>query len=62
MLHAWRNHWSSFSGHDPAFTMYIGPGTAGQPLEVGVVSDELSVAVIHAMPARQRFLTGGGRS
>jgi hypothetical protein len=36
--------------------MFIGPSIAGEPLEVGVVEDVEGVAVIHAMPARAKFL------
>jgi hypothetical protein len=52
MLHAVRNHWRAFETDDPAVTMYIGPETTTEPLEVGVVDDEQGTAVIHAMPAR----------
>jgi hypothetical protein len=38
--------------------MFIGPSRAGEPLEVGVVEDDAGVAVIHAMPARAKFLKG----
>ena len=52
MLHAVRNHWRAFETDDPAVTMYIGPETTTEPLEVGVVDDEQGTGVIHAMPAR----------
>jgi hypothetical protein len=58
MLHAVRNHWRAFETDDPAVTMYIGPATSAEPLEVGVVDDDQGTAVIHAMPARPKFLTG----
>jgi hypothetical protein len=38
--------------------MFIGPSMTGAPLEVGVVEDDAGVAVIHAMPARAKFLKG----
>lgn len=38
--------------------MFIGPSRTGEPLEVGVVSDEEGTAVIHAMGARAKFLEG----
>jgi len=38
--------------------MFSGPSGAGSPLEVGGVSDEDGTAVIHAMPARTKFLAG----
>jgi hypothetical protein len=38
--------------------MFLGPSTNGEPLEIGVVTDDEGTAVIHAMPARQKFLKG----
>lgn len=38
--------------------MFIGPSSAGAPLEVGVATDDDGTAVIHAMPARTKFLEG----
>ena len=58
MLHALRNHWRAFETDDPAVTMYIGPVASTEPLEVGVVADDEGIAVIHAMPARPKFLNG----
>ena len=58
MFHAVRHHWRAFETDDPAVTMFIGPSTEGDPLEVGVVEDAEGVAVIHAMPARAKFLKG----
>ena len=58
MFHAFRHHWRAFETDDPAVTMFIGPSRAGEPLEVGVVEDREGVAVIHAMPARGKFLKG----
>lgn len=58
MRHAVRHHWRAFQTDDPAVTMFIGPSTAGEPLEVGVVTDEEGVAIIHAMKAREKFLKG----
>ena len=37
-------------------TMVIGPSPTGVLLEVGVVEWHGDLAVVHAMPARQRFL------
>ncbi|MGB3411244.1 MAG: hypothetical protein WBA45_08590 [Microthrixaceae bacterium] len=58
MLHAVRNHWRAFETDDAAVTMYIGPSTTAEPLEIGVVEDDQETAVIHAMSARAKFLTG----
>ena len=56
MLHAYRRHTIAFATDDDAVTIYIGPGLDGHPLEVGVVVDENGEAIIHAMPARAKFL------
>ncbi len=58
MLHALRHHWRSFDTDDEAVSMFIGPALNGEPLEVGVVTDDDGVAIIHAMPARRKFLKG----
>jgi len=56
MMHAVRYHWRSLRTADPAVTLFIGPSTTAEPLEVGVVQDERGTAIIHAMRARRRFL------
>ena len=58
MLHAFRHHWRAFETDDSDVTMFIGPSLAGEPLEVGVVTEDDGVAIIHAMPARPKFLKG----
>ena len=58
MLHAFRRHWNAYETDDPDVTMFIGPARSGEPLEVGVVVDDDGAAVIHAMPARVKFLKG----
>ena len=58
MLHAFRRHWKAYETDDPDVTMFIGPARSGEPLEVGVVVDDDGAAVIHAMPARAKFLKG----
>lgn len=40
------------------WTMFIGPSTTTEPLEVGVVADDEGTAIIHAMKAREKFLKG----
>lgn len=57
-VHAVRHHWRAFETDDTALTMFIGPSRNGAPLEVGVVTDDRGAAVIHAMPARDKFLRG----
>ena len=56
MVHALKYHWRAYETDDLAVTMFIGPSTTGQPLEVGVVTDEDGSAIIHSMPARSTFL------
>ena len=58
MIHALRHHWRAFETDDATVTMFIGPARSGEPLEVGVVDDQDGLAVIHAMPARPKFLKG----
>ena len=58
MLHALRHHWCAYETDDDAVTMFIGPSTTAAPLEVGVVVDGQGAAIIHAMPAREKFLRG----
>ena len=58
MLHALRHHWRAFETDDPNVTMFIGPSTTAEPLEIGVVSDDEGTAIIHAMAVRQKFLQG----
>ena len=38
--------------------MFVGPRPTGAPLEVAVVTDADGEAIIHAMPARAKFLKG----
>ena len=58
MIHALRHHWRAFETDDSAVTMFIGPSTSAEPLEVGVVTDQAGTAIIHAMAARPKFLKG----
>ncbi len=36
--------------------MYVGPDVSGQLLEIGAVEGSDGVVIVHAMPARRRFL------
>jgi len=54
MLHAYRNPIRVFDLGDLA--MLIGPDTAARLLEVGVSEAEGIEFVVHAMPARDKFL------
>ena len=54
MLHAYRHPIRVFVLDD--LTMLVGPGAAGQLLEVGVARAEGIDIIVHAMAARPRFL------
>ena len=54
MLHAYRNPIRVFDLDE--LTMLIGPDTAARLLEVGVSEAEGIEFIVHAMPARDRFL------
>jgi hypothetical protein len=54
MLHTYRNPIRVFDLDD--LTMLIGPDRSGRLVEVGVVSAEGLDVIVHAMPARPRFL------
>jgi hypothetical protein len=41
---------------DDGFTMFIGPAPNADLLELGVVNGAEGPVIVHAMPARQRFL------
>ena len=40
----------------PGFAMVLGPDQSAQLLEIGVLADEDNDYVIHAMPARPKYL------
>ena len=54
MLHAYRNPIRVFDLDD--LVMLIGPDQSGLLLEVGVAEAEGIEFIVHAMPARSRFL------
>lgn len=54
MLHAYRNPIRVFEFDD--LTILIGPDAAGRLLEVGSATAEGIEFIVHAMPARQKFL------
>ena len=54
MLHAYRNPIRVFDLDD--LVMLIGADEAGRLLEIGVVSGDGVEFILHALPARQRFL------
>jgi hypothetical protein len=55
MLHTFNNPVRS-EDLDDGFTMLIGPDRAGRLLEIGVVTGRERPMIVHAMPARPRFL------
>ena len=59
VLHAFRNPIRTFLVGE-GMTMLIGSAPTGRLLEVGVVDsrDEPGLVIVHAMPARRRFLEG----
>lgn len=55
--HAFENAVASITVPDqPDFSMIIGPDEAGRLLEIVVVADDDNDDVIHAMPARPKYL------
>lgn len=56
MRHALEYSWALHSTEDPTTSIYIGPSTSVQPLEIVVVDDADGRAIIHAMPARRKYL------
>ena len=55
ILHAYRNPLRVWDLGD-GLTMMIGPNRAAIILEVGYVEGEEAVVIVHAMPAREKFL------
>jgi hypothetical protein len=55
--HAFENAVASITVADqPEFSMIIGPDETGRLLEIGVLADDDNDYVIHAMPARPKYL------
>ena len=54
MTHAYRHPIRVFDLDD--LTMLIGPDPSGRLLEVGVAAAERTDFIVHAMPARAKFL------
>lgn len=55
MLHAFNQPLASWELGD-GLTMLVGPARNAQLLEVGVVVGDAGPVIVHAMPARSRFL------
>ncbi len=56
ILHAYRNPIRWIDLHEDEITMLIGPDHTGRLLEIGVATGEGIEFVIHAMPARDKYL------
>jgi hypothetical protein len=41
---------------DEGLTMLVGPDSAGKLFEIGVVSSDEGPVVVHAMPARPKYM------
>ncbi len=54
MLHAYRNPIRIFDLDD--LTMLIGPDRSARPVEIGVARGDGVEFIVHAMPARDKFL------
>jgi hypothetical protein len=55
MLHAF-NHPVFVDDFDDGFVMFVGADTAGNLLEVGVIDSADGPIIVHAMPARPKYL------
>ena len=55
MIHAFCNP-IRVESLDDGFTMFVGPDHAGNFLEVGVIDSERGPVIVHAMPARPKYL------
>ena len=55
MMHALRNP-IRIESLDEGFTMFVGPDRAGNLLEVGVIDSDRGPVIVHAMPARPKYL------
>ncbi len=55
MLHAF-NHPISVDDLDDGFVMFVGSDIAGNLLEIGVIDSADGPILVHAMPARPKYL------
>jgi hypothetical protein len=55
-LHALRNAIDAWLRDDDGFSMVVGADSAGRLIEVGYVDSVDARVVVHAMPARPRYL------
>lgn len=57
ILHAFNHLLFRHEQDDAGLTMLIGGDPAGNLIEVGVVDSDFGPVIVHAMPARRRYLT-----
>jgi len=55
MIHAF-NHPMSVDDLDDGFVMFVGADTAGNLVEVGVIDSTDGPILVHAMPARPKYI------
>ena len=55
MIHAF-NHPTLVDDLDDGLTMFVGADTAGNLLEVGAIDSSDGPVIVHAMPARPKYL------
>jgi hypothetical protein len=55
MLHAYGNPMRVFA-FEEGFSLLIGGGVTGALCEIGVVEAASGAVIVHAMPAREKFL------
>jgi hypothetical protein len=55
MIHAF-NHPILVEDLDDGFTIFVGPDEAANLLEVGVIDSDDGPIIVHAMPARPKYL------
>jgi hypothetical protein len=55
ILHAFNNPIRS-EDLDEGMTMFVGPDHAGNLMEIGLVDGEDGPVIVHAMPARPKYL------
>lgn len=55
ILHAYRNPIRVWSPGD-GFTMVVGANAAAIILEIGYIQGDVAAVIVHAMPAREKYL------
>lgn len=55
IIHAF-DHPTRYQELDEGFTLVIGPARSGQLLELGFIDTDEGPVIVHAMPARRKYL------